>query len=56
MTSSNKNVATVAPAGTPGEWTVTAVGGGSCNIKVADKSGNYTDIAVSVTAESFVVN
>lgn len=56
VTSSNKNVATVAPAGTPGEWTVTAVGGGSCNIKVADKSGNYTDIAVSVTAESFVVN
>jgi len=54
--SSNSKVASVAPAANPGEWTVTAVGGGSCTIKVADQDGNYTDIAVSVTTETFVVD
>jgi virginiamycin B lyase len=55
VTSSNAKVASVAPAATLGQWTVTAVNGGSCTIKVADQNGNYTDISVSVTTETLVV-
>ena len=55
VTSSNSKVASVAPGAYLGTWTVTAVGGGSCVIKVADQSGNYTNVSVSVTTESFVV-
>ncbi len=53
-------VATVVPAASPGPgqfaWTVTAVAGGSCIIGVRDSNGNTTDVNVSVTTETFVVN
>jgi hypothetical protein len=55
VTSTNAKVATVAPAATAGEWTVTAVSGGACTIRVRDQDGNETDVGVSVTTETFVV-
>ncbi len=56
----NAKVATVVPAASPGPgqfaWTVTAVAGGSCTIGVRDSNGNTTDVNVSVTTETFVVD
>jgi len=47
--SSDTDVATVAPsAGNPSTWTVTAVGVGSCVIRVSDGMRNTVDIPVSV--------
>jgi len=48
--SSDTDVATVTPtAGNPSMWTVTAVGVGSCVIRVSDGMKNTVDIPVSVT-------
>jgi len=48
--SSDTDVATVAPAaGNPSMWMVTAVGVGSCVIRVSDGMKNTVDIPVSVT-------